>query len=703
MTTPKQPEVKDFNQQNASSRPTPNAKILNYSPEELQFNHDALAMVRNARDRRNAASVHSDWMTFDELYEQNESIGLAAVEPAKDRNDIRLNPGITAEKIITAVSLSLSYNFDTEVKAFDKNDAFLRELSKASTDLIYKSNKMELWEQFRGLTYKGMATHGTFYTMEQQDFPIRNVKSNIKFADFGKLNISWDDKPRKKTVKFRTINLDPRMVIVGDSKQNDLRKQPFIAIARVVPEAEARNMFGTFDRWEYVPLRSNSVTLGNSEEDVFKMYLKDYAVSDSLQEGYVEIVYFMRSIDYGNELQIFCNGTAMLPVKKVGGDPQPGGRYKVSAFPLTAWSRSGEYPIVDWHLERTPNHFLSKGFPAKTRFDEAVVTFFFRYMVEKAIRSINPTLINNTGINLTRDMLAPGNLLTDIPEDHIKTLMPAELIQGISNGDVSMLNLIKETIDSKTMTREFQGQTVNPYQTAVQFTEQQKSQLMKLGSLVDGIIRGEMLRADLRLRNSIIPYWYSKYDYDGKTKKSRSEQVGKAIIEIYDTFSVERGEQGTKTNSVVNVSTLPKEGVTGFDVMSREERESKETGVSNRYTFLDPDKLDFMNTLFYYTVKPNERDNDQFVRTQTDGDIAVAINMFGQQSVDMEKLKERFARSRNDNYNDWFTNASIDPSMIGGGLAAGQDVRQMMQPGNVAQMGGMNPASNVPPDQASLQ
>ena len=702
MPTPKQPEAQDFNQQNATSRPTPNAKILTYTDAELQFNHDALALVRNARDRRNKASVHYDWMTYDELYNHNESIALAAVEPAQDKNDIRLNPGITAEKIITAVSLSLSYNFDTEVKAFDKNDAFLRELSKASTDLIYKSNKMELWEQHRALTYKGMATYGTFYTMEQQDFPIRNLKSNINFADFGKMAVSWDDKPRKKNVKFRTINLDPRMVIVGDSKQNDLRKQPMIAIARVVPEAEARNMFGTFDRWKYVPLRSNAVTLGNTEEDVFKMYLKDYAVSDSLQEGYVEIVYFMRSLDYGNELQIFCNGTAMLPVKKIGEAPA-GGRCKVLAFPLTAWSRSGEYPIVDWHLERTPNNFLSKGFPAKTRFDEAVVTFFFRYMVEKAVRSINPTLINNTGINLTRDMLAPGNLLTDIPEDHIKTLMPAELIQGISNGDVSMLNLIKETIDSKTMSREFQGQTVNPYQTAVQFTEQQKSQLMKLGSLVDGIIRGEMLRSDLRLRNSIIPYWYSKYDYDGKSKKSRSEQVGKAVVEIYDTFSVERSEKGNKTNSVVSVTTLGEKGPNTYDMMSKEERESKESGTDNRYTFVDPDKLDFMNTLFYYVVKPNERDNDQFVRTQTDGDIAVAINMFGMQSVDMEKLKERFVRSRNDNYQDWFTSSEFSPNMLASGMSAPMDARQMMQPGNVAQQGGMNPASQVPPDQASLQ
>jgi hypothetical protein len=702
MPKPAQPQKEDFNQQNATSRPTIKEKQLEYTPEELQYNYDALRLIRNARDRRNKASVHSDWMTYDELFEHNERIALAAVEPAKDKNDVRLNPGITAEKIITAVSLSLSYNFDTVVNAFDKHDEFLRELSKASTDLIYKSNKMELWEQHRGLTYKGMCSHGTFYTLEQQDFPIRNVKSQIAFDKFGSMDVSWDDKPRKKSVRFRTINLDPRMVIVGDNKQNDLKRQPFIAVARVVPEAEARNIFGTFDRWKYVALRGNSITLANTEEDVFQKYLSDYVVSDSLQEGYVEIVYFMRSLDYGNELQIYCNGTAMLPVKKRGGKDE-GGRYKVSAFPLTAWSRSGEYPITDWHLERTPNYFYSKGFPAKTRFDESIVTFFFRYMVEKALRSINPTVVNNTGINLTRDMLAPGKILTDIPEDHLKTLMPAELIQGISSGEVSMLNLIKETIDNKTMTREFQGQSTNPYQTAVQFTEQQKSQLMKLGSLVDGIVRGEMLRSDLRLRNSIIPYWYSKYDYDGKSKKSRSEQVGKAVAEIYDTFSVERSEQGVKSNSVVNITDINESSPSGFDIMAREERESKETGKNNNYIFLDPDKLDFMNTLFYYTVKPNERDNDQFVRTQTDGDIAVAINMFGQGGLDMQKMKERFARSRNDNFEDWFTDQEFSPDMLGGGIGADQDIRQMMQPGSVAQPGGMNPASNVPPSQASLQ
>lgn len=699
MPIPKQPKKGDFNQQNASSRPVPIAKVLEYTPWEMQYNYDVLALVRNARDRRNAPSVYTDWMTFDDLYEHNERIATAAVEPAQDKNDIRLNPGITAEKIISAVALSLSYNFDTTVHAFNKDDAFMRELSKASTDLIYKSNKMELWEQHRALTYKGMATHGTYYTLEFQDFPIRNVKSPIKLKDFGSLNVEWDDKPRKKDVKFSTVNLDPRMVIMGDDTQTDIKKQPFMVIARVVPESEARNMFGTFDRWEYVPLRGQPVALAGSEEDVFAQYMAEYSVSDTLQEGFVEVVYFMRSLDYGNELQIFCNGTAMLPIKNRG---MVGERYKISAFPLTAWSRSGEYPITDWHLERIPNRFLSKGFPAKTRFDESIVTFFFRYMVEKALRSINPTLINNTGINLTRDMLAPGAMLTDIPEDHLKTLMPAELIQGITNGEVSMLNLVKETIDSKTMTREFQGQTVNPYQTAVQFTEQQKSQLMKLGALVDGIIRGEMRRADLRLRNSIIPYWYSKYDYDGVKKASRSEQVGRAIAEIYDTFSIERSEGGIKTNSVVNITDLGEGAPTGFDIMAREEQESKKEGKNNRYIFLDPDELDFMNTLFYYTVKPNERDNDQFVRLQTDGDIATAINMFGQ-SVDMEKLKERFARSRNESYDDWFSDQSMTPNMLGAGMEGGADIRQLMQPGNVGQASGANPASQVPPSQAALQ
>jgi hypothetical protein len=199
------------------------------------------------------------------------------------------------------------------------------------------------------------------------------------------------------------------MVILGDLKVQTLKKQPFLAIGRIISEGEARSLFGAWDRFKDVPLRTGSTAYPGSDVDFFTYYRDNFAVSDSLSEGEVELIYFMRSLPYGNELAIYLNGVSMLPVKERGFD-QKQNRYKVSGFPLTAISKSGEYPLVDWQFERIPNFFYSKGNPAKTKFDQDVLDFWIRFMIKKAVRSINPTLGNKTGQSISNGF-SPKRLL----------------------------------------------------------------------------------------------------------------------------------------------------------------------------------------------------------------------------------------------------------------------------------------------------
>lgn len=694
---PKQPDKEDA--MATSNKPEEDTEVLDYSDAEEQYHRGVMSLIRNAYEKREKGWKQFNDMSYTEKTNKEEELDLNYVPPAEDENDIRIKSGLTREKTTTALALAQSYEFQAQCNAFDKDDTILKNLSDVSSDLLFKADKMENWRYERDTTYRGICAHGTFFTMETQNFPQWNVKSDVPFDKIGDMDADWDDRPRKKNVEFETVELDPKMVLVGDIYEQKIENQPFIAVSRIVSEAEAKSLFGNWDRWDKVPKRTGVVTYPDGT-DVFSQYRENFSVTGHMSEGEVLITYFMRSMPYGNELAIYLNGVAMLPIQERGQDDE--GNYKVSGFPLTAWAKSGEYPITAGHLERIPNFFYSKGFPAKTQFDQESLDFFWKFIVEKANRSIKPPMGNNSGVMITPDMLQPGNVVPDIRENSLFPLLPPQMIQGITSGESSFVQMLKNEIDEKTMTREFSGQTTNQYQTAKQFSENKKAQLLKLGALIDGVIRYEMRRAEVRLKNSIIPYWYSREDFDGKKKESRTQEIADGVADVYETFTVDKESADGPYESNIRLGEF--EGFDEFDVMQKEDREEKETGQKSRYTYLDPDQYDFMRTIFYFTVKPEERDLDALQKQMADNDIATAMNLFGPQAIDTEKAKHRFAKSRDDTYDDWFSQdmSSIPGSggqstmpnpFSGGGGANGQ----MGQPN-----GGQNADSGTPPASMEL-
>lgn len=682
---------KDASANNVTNANTPEMKKLEYKPHEIQYHRDVLNLVRVAKNQREAKWREFDYQPYSNWINQAKGVDLAEVLPAKNKYDIRIVSGLGREKTTIAVSVALSYDFDVKVMAFDKTDVFLKTLSDSCTDLIYKSNKMEMWDQNRQGVYRGMTAYGTFFTLETVDFPTASNKTNVPLSSIGKIDVEWEDRPRKKAVEFRTVELDPKMVIVGSMREKDIAKQPFMAICRILSESEARSLFGAWDRFKYVPLRKGqtSVNTPNGDMDLFAEYFENFSVSNTLAEGELELTMFMRSLPFGNELAMYLNGVALLPVKNLGQMPDSDA-WKVSGFPLTSVSAGGEYPITDWHLERMNNFFYSKGFSTKTRFDSDVLDFWVKYLVKKAQRSANPPMGNNSGLQITPDMLQPQAIVSDIRENSLFSILPPEMVQGITSGEVSFYNMIKTEMDEKTMSREFSGETVNQYQSAKQFTENKKAQLLKLGALTDGIIRGEMRRAHVRLTNSIIPYWFGLQD-----KEARSEKIAQGVADIYDSFTIDKNDKKGSYTSVINVAKSS--GFDSTDIMSEEDKLENETGVKKRFTYLDPEEYDFMRTLFYYKVQPNERDNDALQRANADQDLITAMNMFGP-DVDKTKAKERFARVRGDNAEDWFSEQQApSPDMLAqamGGAPAGGNA--------IPNIGGLNAASATPPSSMAL-
>lgn len=684
-------------QQTSTTRSNP--KQLVYTDAERQYHTDVLNLVSNALSERERPRKEFNEMGFSEQDEYNLKLDLAYVPPAKNKNDIRLVSGLTREKTNTLVSIAKSNDFDTEFIAFDKDDNILFDLSEVATDLVEKTNQLEHWRDNRGTVYRGMAARGTYFTMEVQEFPNKAFKSKVSANEIGKLTTTWSDRFRTGKVEFRSIEIDPRMVVLGNLREMELVKQPFIAIGRVISEAEARGMFGDWDRFEYVPTKAGQVQYAGSEgQDLFSYYKENYKMSDVLAEGEIELLYFMRSLPFGNELSIYLNGVAMLPVQERQ-YVEKEGRYKVSGFPLTAISASGEYPLVDWQYERIPGFFYSKAQPAKTKFDQDVLDFWIRFITKKAIRSINPTLGNKSGQIISNEDLQPSNIISNIRKDDLFSILPPEMIQGVTNGEFSFMEMMKKEIDEKTLSREFDGQTMNQHQTATQFMENKKAQLVKLGAMLDGIIRGEGRRAELRFRNSIIPHWLMS---DKSNKNKREVKIADTITEVYDSYTVDKEGRDGKYNSVINV-TDDISKLDPYQVLAQQEIELKKTGKRSKITFIKPEMIDFTRTLFYVNVKPRERDNNAMQRMMFDQDVAMAKNLFGPEMTNDEALKVKFSQIRGDSYDTWFKEQGLDQEQALATAMSGAGEQNAIQNNQVSQTGGMNPASATPPSQIALQ
>jgi len=653
---------------------------LQLSEAEKQFHNDTLPLLRSWRDNRNKARKEWNMMTYPEYIEMCRETALAYVPPAEKEGDIRLNSGLTRQKISTEVDVVMTQNFDCTAKAFDKDDVFIDHLGDTLSDMKLKSDEMEKWNDSRRAVYEGMSTFGSFYTMEIQKFVTDAKKSKVSITEFGKLNATWSEMPRISKPEFHTITLEPAMVLFGDMRQADMQKQPGVAFARIISDAEAQTRYGHWDRWSFVPTRQHMSTSSELTE-LMTTYRNDYSVSSALAEGEIEEVWVMRSLPFGNELTIYLSGIPMLPIKVIGKKDLKTGRYQISAFPLTTVSPSGLYPIVKWDKMRIPNFAIARGTPGDAQFDQETLDMWIKLMFEKALRSNKPPMGNKSGMRVTSQMIREGKMISGLRKDDIFTILPPELTQGITSGEFSFYEAMKKELEEKTSTREFSGQG-GKTQTATEFTENRKSQLLRFSAQIDGVIRGEKDRADLRTKNSIIPFWCKREYSSNPQDVEKIEGVKDTMNDIFRTITVNKNDGDSKASSVIEIGESDEDS---YDVLGRQDRLAKETGKRVKYTKFNPEMYDFMNTVIYWDVKPSERDNDALKAMAFKQNIADAINLFQINPSQNEKLKKKFATITGEDFETWFGSQGFDAQQAMGSLE------------DAPNQGGMNPSSMTPP------
>jgi len=180
---------------------------LELSEAEKQFHNDTLPLLRSWRDNRDKARKEYNMMTYPQWIEMCRETAIAFVPPAEKEGDIRLNSGLTRQKIATEVDVVMTQNFECTAKAFDKDDIFIDNLGDTFSDMKIKSDEMEGWNDNRREVYEGMSTFGTYYTLEIQKFVTDAKKTQLSITQLGNINAEWSEMPKISKPTFQTISL----------------------------------------------------------------------------------------------------------------------------------------------------------------------------------------------------------------------------------------------------------------------------------------------------------------------------------------------------------------------------------------------------------------------------------------------------------------------------------------------------------------
>jgi hypothetical protein len=627
-----------------------------YTEAEEYYNKKSRDLLITMVNERGQKRPQFNDMTFDQWDDKNIKADLSYIPPARNKGDTRIVTGMTREKDSSLLSLALSYDFVANFIAYDKQNRIINEITEDIEDMVDKSFNMELYEDKKSLYYRGIISRGSYYVMDLWVEKYGYEKALPSNYIRGSLQATWTEKIKKTYAGCETVGLDPKKVYVSDMKEFFIQNQDAVAIVDRISYEGAYEIYQDWERWENVPKDFSSIGCGIVTE-TGNLWTPYWSLTE-IKKNEVERVILMKKKT--NELQIFLNGVSMLPVVLLG-------KHKnlpvVSGFPLTCISPCGDYPIVKGDAEAVDGFGIGKAQPAKMQVDQEVQDEFLKMMILKTKQSFWPPMANNSGKALSRSNFMPSVITNDIKKDSVYPIIES---QGVTTSEFSFYQLLKNMMEDKSTTAQFDGsQEQNMTATAV--IENKKQQLMKLGLTLDGITRFERDLRLLRLKNGILTKWTQAED-------TQIDKVKGAVKEIFRTVSIDKSKYSRRQKSqkviqfTKNVAAMQEQDPKGYKIHEMEEKNKKETGIESRYSFIDPDILRNLGAIWYCVIIPNDKKDDTLSRMVFVQNIEDAQRLFGPQSLEVEKLKQRFAAVIGEDYSVWFKEGEgLETLMAGAG------------------------------------
>lgn len=597
------------------------------SEEQLHERKFDLMRLYQIAQLRESPWPQFDGMSYMKYNETNEMADISFLPPKKNKGDTRITTGVTHEKDSSLVSFYLNLNFEGTVRVF-KGASEEIEMGNTLTKLVRKSREIENYDNKRARFYRNYTTQGTSFVREQ--YTELWVPNKVITGDVNPVRLDqtvWVETGKKKQASFcESVLVDGKKVFLENIREPDIQKQSGVYTVEYVSRELLQSIWGQVEMWKYVPFLAAAGGMDSGTLTQGSIY-SDWIYGE-VDYSKLEVVSVYRPFE--QRFQIYFNGIPMLKPK----------------FPLTAVSPSGLIPIAKGDQDLMNMFAYSKSDPAKTKIDQAVYDELLQTMVMKSRQSAMVPRANNTGRLLTPDMFLGGRIISNLTPDDAPPLIDNP---GITQPDFSFYQLFKEHLDSKTISSILDGQAgPGKEMTLGEYMDQQKKAMLKIGGKIDGIIQWERQMLELRVMDILA---------HGAQKNEAGE---------YQDISMEDSMfDGSKG---LNVVKFDENNIRSpYDVYMDEQKSknpnwpqpnSSPDGQDVEYTYIDPKLMKEMindpEYYFCYEIVPVDKNNDKLAQVMFINMITQAGTLFGPQSLQVSRLKKRYAQKFGETYDDIF-------------------------------------------------
>lgn len=610
-----------------------------YTPEETEYIGKVLYRILSAKIARDSVKLEFNNMTYLQWFKNNELIANTTVVRTEENKDLAVYSGTVEQKLLAILAEINRLNLTGEVRVYDKESNELQELGTAITDIVHKTEEMEETvstgnQEGKLIRQLELLKQGTCFV---QDNWVKRWQTEKKLKEKfnGKIKgVEWSSKLEKVfDGPVREVLYGPG-VYLGDIREFDMKKQPFIFFMKLNSYQDVKARFGQKDkdgndiweRWKYVPQQRVSMI---DVDTLQTMPLGEgWSITDYDQET-VEEIHYQDQIN--DEYQIFLNGIAMLPV----------------GFPLSAITPNGMFNVEKQVLQ-VINPFFAYGrsFISKTEQLSRLLDEMIRLLIIKTRKSIHPPYANISGKVISEKSLMPGAISMGIDPGALVAIGAEG--QGATASEYEMLKQLREDIDRVTISPQFLGQQGKSGTTAteVMTLQQQAQKTISLIIFAMGLLEKKVtwLRTNYVIANYFEPI-------GTKVDDARGE-----LVSIYRTLSLKTPipDRGAGVRKVIPTDNAP----TGEEIFEEEEyygtpepeegyrrRTREELGMEPlQHLYIDVKILKNCKYIFYTEVEAKPRDtsvNAKLMFREELRDIQAMMNMGS--VPNMEELENSYA------------------------------------------------------------
>jgi len=499
----------------------------------IAFSEKILNQIQQGINERETPSPLWNYLSYSEQYEENLKRALNAVKPKK-KNDGKpdVDTGLVAEKVFNFISIYQNQEVNENIRIYEpsgEEKEHIGEFFKLAVRHTQETEKFK--KQILPFIYFTMVSQGDAFVWDDWYVETLDTKDiydeNGKKIDFAKLDHTFETYEKLKYKKGKKIQnryaktrlLDGRTIIFGDISQPLVQEQPWIALEFVISNQKAEAVFGSLENFKKLKkdLKENNFNNGNSKNfatiktefsDLFNRTRKKEEAGNESEEFIIH--YYFNKAD--NLFNIFVNGVPMFNIET----------------PLNLVQPRMNYPIIRFGTERISSSIYSRSIPAKAKFNADYLDKILMILAKKFEKSYKPPINAKNKYKVRPDLLDAGKVNTGITSEDYEFADPN--FQGISNSDITMVNMLKEILEGMTLNKTTSGE-VSGQTTATEVSMAQRNQLQKL------IIYFESLEAGFEdLISRRIETIESKF-----TKQQDWTIVDGKKVSVYKNFSVSLG------------------------------------------------------------------------------------------------------------------------------------------------------------------